>query len=83
VFACATGFGPAREEEMLKAALLAVALTASTLPAFAGNGQGQDSNNQGGGLHGAPAPLIGGLPVALVVGGAWVARKLWKRKKRA
>ena len=44
----------------------------ATLPAIAQNqnGQRQNNNNQGGGYHGAPAPLIGaGIPVFLVVGG--------------
>jgi hypothetical protein len=69
---------------VFKAALVVVALTLSVLPALAGNGQGQDNNNQGGGgVHGAPAPVIGaGLPIALVIGGVWVARKLWQKRRR-
>ena len=72
---------------MFKAALLTVALALSVLPALAGNGQGQNNNNQGqnqggGGVHGAPAPVIGGLPVALGVGGVWIARKLWQKRRR-
>jgi hypothetical protein len=30
--------------------------------------------------HAAPAPLIGGLPVALIVGGAWIGYRLLKRR---
>jgi hypothetical protein len=33
-------------------------------------------------VHGAPAPLIGGVPAALVMGGVWLGRKLWKRARR-
>jgi membrane protein implicated in regulation of membrane protease activity len=33
-------------------------------------------------VHGAPAPLIGGLPAMLVIGGVWLGRRLLKRTRR-
>jgi hypothetical protein len=33
-------------------------------------------------VHGAPAPLIGGLPAALIIGGVWLGRRLLKRNRR-
>ena len=33
--------------------------------------------------HAAPAPLIGaGLPIAIIVGGAWVGYRALKRRRR-
>ena len=32
-------------------------------------------------IHAAPAPLIGGLPAALVIGGVWLGRRLLKRNR--
>jgi LPXTG-motif cell wall-anchored protein len=56
-------------------------LLALSVPALAQNNQGQNNNNQGGGVRGAPGPLVGaGLPVLLVGGGIyWIVR----RRKRA
>jgi LPXTG-motif cell wall-anchored protein len=56
-------------------------LLALSVPALAQDNQGQDNNDQGGGGHGAPGPLMGaGLPVLLIGGGIyWIVR----RKKRS
>jgi LPXTG-motif cell wall-anchored protein len=55
-------------------------LLALSVPALAQNNQGQNNNDQGRGVHGAPGPLMGaGLPVLLIGGGIyWIVR----RKKR-
>jgi len=55
-----------------------VLLLALSIPASAGNNQGQQG---GGGARGAAGPLVGaGLPVLLIGGGIyWIVR----RKKRA
>ena len=73
----------------MKVTILAIWICLSALPVVAGNqnGQGQDnqggnSQGNGGGVHAAPAPLIGGLPVALIAGGVWVGRKLWQKRRR-
>jgi hypothetical protein len=52
-----------------------VLLVALSIPATAGNNQGQ---NGGGGARGAPGPLVGaGLPVLLIGGGIfyWIVRR--------
>jgi hypothetical protein len=64
-----------------------VLLLALSVSALAQNNQGQNNNNQGqnnqggGGVHGAPGPLVGaGLPALVIAGGIyWLVR----RKKRA
>ena len=62
--------------------LLAVWLCLCAIPAFADKGDNRGLHLGEGHHHGAPAPLIGGLPAALVVGGVWIGRKLLKRKRR-
>jgi LPXTG-motif cell wall-anchored protein len=72
--------GSLRMSAVLKIVLVALALTG--VPALAQDNQGQNNNNnQGGGVRGAPGPLVGaGLPVLLIGGGIyWIVR----RKKRA
>jgi hypothetical protein len=63
------------------AAAIALSMTFA-LPALAkpGNGNGWGQGEGGGRNHGAPGPLIGaGLPVLLVVGGAyWAVRRFRK-----
>jgi hypothetical protein len=57
-------------------------LVALSVPALAQNNQGQNNNNQGHHVRGAPGPLMGaGLPVLLIGGGIvyWIVR----RKKKA
>jgi hypothetical protein len=57
-------------------------LVALSVPALAQNNQGQNNNNQGHHVRGAPGPLMAaGLPVLLIGGGIvyWIVR----RKKRA
>jgi hypothetical protein len=73
-------------EVEMKAALLAVSICLSALPALAqnqgGNNQGQNNNNQGGGLHAAPAPLLGaGIPAALAIGGVLLGAKFLRRRR--
>ena len=67
------------EKLVMKAVFIPmVLLLALSIPASAGNNQGQQG---GGGARGAAGPLVGaGLPVLLIGGGIyWIVR----RKKRA
>jgi hypothetical protein len=71
----------------MKRLIIASALLgALCLPALAedGNDQGQNNNNQGGGTHGVPGPLVGaGLPVlAIGYGAYWLVRR-YRRKSDA
>jgi hypothetical protein len=55
-----------------------VLLLALSIPASAGNNQGQQGQPGGGGARGAPGPLVGaGLPVLLIGGGIfyWIVRR--------
>lgn len=56
-------------------------LLALSVPALAQDNQGQNNNDQGGGVHGAPGPLMGAGLSVLLIGGAiyWIVR----RKKRS
>jgi hypothetical protein len=58
---------------------LAIVFVMAAMPAFADTvgwiTTGEETH------HGAPAPLIGaGLPVAMIVGGAWIGYRLLKRR---
>src|SRR5262245_37334993 len=52
-------------------------LLALSVPALTQNNQGQNNNNQGGGIRPAPGPLVGaGLSVLLIGGGIyWLVRR--------
>ena len=66
----------------MKAALFAIFLSLSVLPAFAGGNQGGNQGGNGGGYQGAPAPLLGvGIPAVIAVGGVLLGAKLLKRKR--
>jgi uncharacterized membrane protein len=58
--------------------LLAIVFVMAAMPAFAdivGWTTTEETH------HSAPAPLIGaGLPVAMIVGGAWIGYRLLKRR---
>jgi hypothetical protein len=61
-----------------------VLLLALSVPALAQNNQGQNNNDQGGSVRGAPGPLVGtGLPVLLIGGGIYSSIGYWlvRRKK--
>jgi hypothetical protein len=66
------------EKLVMKAVFISmILLLALSIPASAGNNQGQQGQNGGSGAHGAPGPLVGaGLPVLLIGGGIyWIVRR--------
>ena len=66
------------EKLVMKAVFIPmVLLLALSIPASAGNNQGQQGQLGGGGARGAPGPLVGaGLPVLLIGGGIyWIVRR--------
>ena len=65
---------------MFKVGVVAVMLVLSVLPALAA---GQGHENDGGGVRGAPAPIIGaGLPVLAAAGAFFLGRKLIRRIRK-
>jgi hypothetical protein len=66
----------------MKTALLAICLCLGMIPAFTRPAAAvSPCATSACSVHGAPAPLIGGLPAALVIGGVWLGRRLLKRKR--
>ena len=62
------------------ALLLALSVPALAQDNQGGSNQGQNNDNQGGGAHGAPGPLIStGLPMLLIGGGIYL---MVRQKKR-
>ena len=69
----------------MKILLLTLWLCVAAVPVFAQNSQGQNNNQgqNGGGVHAAPADLIGvGIPSALAVGGVLLGARLLGRRRR-
>ena len=67
----------------MRMVLLAIYLCLALIPAFIQPADAmQPCALVACGVHPAPAPLIGGLPAAVAIGGVWLGRKLLKRNRR-
>jgi hypothetical protein len=67
---------------MKTALLLAICLCLGMIPTFTESAAAVSACAAAAcSVHGAPAPLIGGLPAALVIGGVWLGRRCLRRKR--